>query len=114
MSIVPSWGKKVDALSKTLEGRGRIGGSRLTTPSAVSKVASRIFFDAQQPSCSYEGTICSEIAAEGARLKQSNRICHCCAYLLGSLRSISSIHSWTVFFVAVEYSKKESGTYCAR
>src|SRR5437762_9634182 len=46
----------LDAPSKTLERRGRGGHFGLTTPSALSKVASRLFLDAQPPLLSQEGT----------------------------------------------------------
>src|SRR5262249_7178634 len=51
----------VAAPSQTLERRGRGGQSRMTTPSALSKVASRRFLDAQPPLLSQEGNTACKI-----------------------------------------------------
>ena len=56
MSVVPSWDRRGGRAIKTLERRGRGGHSGLTTPSALSKVASQHFLDAQPPLLSQEGT----------------------------------------------------------
>ena len=47
--VVPSWNRRGGRAIKTLERRGRGGQSRMTTPSALSKVASQHFLDAQPP-----------------------------------------------------------------
>src|SRR5438093_8428157 len=45
--LFPSWDRRGGRAIKTLERRGRSGHSGLTTPSALSNVASQHFLDAQ-------------------------------------------------------------------
>jgi len=56
-NVVPSWDRRGGRAIKSLERRGRGGQSTMTTPSALSKVASQHFLDAQPPLLSQEGTI---------------------------------------------------------
>src|SRR5258706_13931731 len=52
---IPLLGKEGWPRHQTLEGRGRGWHSGRTTPSALSKVASQLFVDAQPPLLSQEG-----------------------------------------------------------
>ena len=54
-SRIPLLGQEGWPRHQTLEGRGRGGHSGRTTPSALSKVASQHFLDAQPPLLSQEG-----------------------------------------------------------
>ena len=53
--VIPLLGQEGWTRHQTLEGRGRGGHSGRTTPSALSKVASQLFLDAQPPLLSQEG-----------------------------------------------------------
>src|SRR2546428_14115979 len=53
---IPLLGQEGRPRHQTLEGRGRGGHSGLTTPSALSKVASQLFLDAQPPLLSQGNT----------------------------------------------------------